>query len=119
MYAAIPVFRGFYDHRGYEKWQDHLEDLFRYFSLTSKQKCCYSRIKLDEEAYYWWKDNHKFYGHWLILQRLLRARYAPHCLYVPKLIPYEADYNEPIIKPELEPELEIVVNAKARARTRS
>jgi len=52
--------RGYYDHHEYEKWEDNLEDFFRFFSLTLEQKCRYARIKLDEEAYYWWKDNHKF-----------------------------------------------------------
>jgi len=37
MYAAIPYIRGSNDHDGYEKWKDHLEDFFNYFSLTPEQ----------------------------------------------------------------------------------
>ena len=48
------------------------------------------------------EDNHRFCGHWFVLQSLLRTRYAPH-LYVS-----EADYNEPDTEPELEPDLEVV-----------
>jgi len=42
MNAALPYFRGFYDRDGYKKWENHLEDFFRYFSLTLAQKCHYA-----------------------------------------------------------------------------
>ena len=38
MYAALPYFRDFYDQDGYEKCENHLENFFRYFSLTPTQK---------------------------------------------------------------------------------
>ena len=30
MYAALPYFRGFNDHDGYEKWENQLEYFFKY-----------------------------------------------------------------------------------------
>ena len=77
MYAALPYFRGFYDQDGYEKWENHLENFFRYFSLTPAQKCHYAQMKLVGEVYWWWEDNHIDCRDWLILQEL-HARYAPH-----------------------------------------
>jgi len=33
MHVSISYFRGSYDHYGYEKWENHLEKFFNYFSL--------------------------------------------------------------------------------------
>jgi len=58
MYAALWYFRGSNDQDGYEKWETHLENFFRYFSLTPKQKCHNAQMKLGEEVYWWWKNSH-------------------------------------------------------------
>ena len=50
MYAALPYFRGSNDHDGYEKWENQLEDCFRYFFLTHEQKCHYAQMKLVGEV---------------------------------------------------------------------
>jgi len=54
MYAAIP----FFNHFGYEKWENDLEEFFSHFVLTSEQKNHYTQMKLVRHAYWWWKDNH-------------------------------------------------------------
>jgi len=51
MYAAIPYFQGSHNRYGYEKWENHFEELFSYLPLTSEQKCRYAQMKLDEEDY--------------------------------------------------------------------
>ena len=53
MYAGFSYFRGFYDQDGYEKWENHLEDFFRYFFLTLAHKCHYAQMKIAREAYWW------------------------------------------------------------------
>ena len=58
MYATLLYFWGSNDHDGYEEWENHLEDFFRYFSLTSAQKCHYAQLKLAGEAYWWCEDSH-------------------------------------------------------------
>ena len=58
MYATLSYFRGFNDHDGYEKWENQLEDFFRYFSLTPAQKCHNAQMNLAGEAYWQWKDSH-------------------------------------------------------------
>jgi len=35
-------------------------------------------MKVAEKAYWWWEDSHIDCEDWLILQELLRSRYAPH-----------------------------------------
>ena len=50
MYTTVPHFWGSHDHYGYE-WEKHLEELFNYFPLTSKQKYCYAQMRLVGEAY--------------------------------------------------------------------
>jgi len=79
MYAAVPYFQGSYNRYRYEYWESQLEDFFSYFELITEEKCRYARrLSLDGEAYYWWKDNHRFCRSWFLLQGLLRARYVPH-----------------------------------------
>jgi len=51
-YAAISYFRGSNDHYRYENWENYLKIFFSYFSLTSKQKCHYTQMKLVGEAYW-------------------------------------------------------------------
>ena len=82
MYATIPYFRGSHDHYGYDRWKNHLEEFFSYFSPTSEQKCCYAQMRLVGEAYCWWKDSHSFCRCWFVLQDLLRTWYAPHLLFI-------------------------------------
>ena len=55
-----------------------LEKFFSYFELTTEEKYRYVRLKLDGEAYYWWKDNHRLCRSFFLLQSLLRAQYALH-----------------------------------------
>jgi len=81
VFAAVPYFRGAYDHYGYEDWERNLEAFFSYFNLTSNQKCLYTQRKLDEKTYWWWKDSHSSCRCWFVLQDLLRTRYAPHLLF--------------------------------------
>ena len=57
MYATLPYFRDFNNQDGHEKWENQLEDFFRYFSLTPL-KCHYAQMTLAEETYWWWKDSH-------------------------------------------------------------
>ena len=52
MYAAVPYFPGSCDNYGYEYWENQLENFFSYFELTTEEKYCYARPRLDEEAYY-------------------------------------------------------------------
>jgi len=66
MYAALSYFQGFKDHNGYEKWENQLEDFFRYFFLTPEQKYHYAQMKLAGEAYWWWEDNHINCRDWLV-----------------------------------------------------
>jgi len=35
-------------------------------------------MKLDEEVYWWWKDNQADCQHWFVLQDLLHAQYVSH-----------------------------------------
>jgi len=56
-------------------------NFFSYFNLTYNQKCQYAQRKLDEEAYWWWKDNHSSCRCWFVLQDLLRTGYASHLLF--------------------------------------
>jgi len=77
-YMQLSRILGFYDKDGYEKWENYLEDFFRYFSLTPAQKCHYAQIKLAREVYMWWEDSHVDCHDWLILQELLHTQYAPH-----------------------------------------
>ena len=90
MFEAIPLFRDF-DHRyGYEAWKNGLEDFFNYFYLTTEEKCRSARVKLDREAYYQWRDNHKsLCQYWFILQYLLLT------WYVPPIHSFEPDCREP------------------------
>jgi len=55
-------------------------------------------MKLIGEAYWWWKNNHRFCQCWFVLQEFLRTRYAPH------LHAFKVDCKEPNVdhKPELE-----------------
>jgi len=53
------------------KWENHLKDFFRYFSLTLEQKCHYTLLTLARDVYLWWKDSHIDCRDWLILQELL------------------------------------------------
>jgi len=78
MYAALSYFWSFYHQHGYEKWENHLENFFKYFSLTPVQKCYYAQMKLTGEAYWWWEDSHIDCWDWLILQELLHTQYARH-----------------------------------------
>jgi len=48
------------DHYEYENWENHIENIFCYFFLTSKQKCCYIQMKQAGETYWRWKANHRF-----------------------------------------------------------
>ena len=50
--------------------KNHLENFFRYFSLTPAQKCHYAQMKLAGEAYWWWKDDYIECRHWFVLQDL-------------------------------------------------
>ena len=63
-----------------------------------KQKCQYVQMKMVGEAYWWWKDNHRF-CEWFVLHDFLRTRYARHFLHAS-----EVDCKEPNV--EHEPELE-------------
>ena len=80
MFAAIPYFWVLTTVM-VMKWERYLEGFFSYFDLTSNQKCLYTQKKLDEEAYWWWKDSYSSYRCWFVLQDLLRARYAPHLFF--------------------------------------
>ena len=78
MYATLSYFRGFNDQDGCEKWENQLEHLFRYLSLTPAQKYHYAQMMLAGEVYWWWEDNHFDYRDWLVSQKLLHTQYAPH-----------------------------------------
>ena len=54
-----------------------LKKNFSYFRQKSKQKHCYAQIRLVEEAYWWWQDNHVNCRDWFVLQKLICTRYAP------------------------------------------
>jgi len=56
-------------------------NFFSYFHLTYNQKCQYAQRKLDEEAYWWWKDSHSSCQCWFVLQDLLRTQYVLHLLF--------------------------------------
>ena len=85
MFAVVPYFQYAYDCNGYEDWERNLEAFFSYFDLISNQKCLYAQRKLDEEPYWWWKDNYNFYRCWFVLQDLLCTRYAPHLFFTGSL----------------------------------
>ena len=55
----------------------NLEELFRYFLLTSEQKYR-AQMRLVEKAYWWWKDSHIDRRDWFVLQDFLHTRYTPH-----------------------------------------
>ena len=38
MYTIVSHFWGSHDRYGYKEWENHLEEFFSYFSLTSEQK---------------------------------------------------------------------------------
>jgi len=57
--------------------KNHLEDFFKYFSLTPARKCHYTRMKLTGENYWWCEDSHSNCRDWLVLLKLLRTQYAP------------------------------------------
>jgi len=59
MFENVPLFWGFDDRYVYEAWGSDLEYFFSYFSLTTQEKCCYAKPKLDGEVYYWWRNNHR------------------------------------------------------------
>ena len=78
MFAAVSYFRGSYNRYGYEYQESQLRNFFSYFELTIKEKFLYAGPKLDGEAYYWQKDNHRLYRSWFLLQNVIYARYALH-----------------------------------------
>ena len=84
MYAALPYFQD--SHDGYENWENNLEEVFNYFSLTSEQKYHYIQRRLVGQS----TINVGF------LRNYLRNLYAPYSLYAS-----EADYN---VEQEPEPE---------------
>ena len=92
MFEIIPLFKDFNDRYGYEAWKIDLEDFFSYFSMTTEKKYDNAKLKLDGEAYYWWRDNHKLCRYWFTLQGFLRTRYAPP-VYSSRL-----DCSEPNVK---------------------
>ena len=92
MFEAVPLFRGFNDCYEYEVWENDLEDIFSYFFLTTDEKYRYAILKLDGEAYYWWRNNYRLCRYWFILQGLL------HAWYVPPIYSSEPDCKEPNIE---------------------
>jgi len=83
MFMVVPHFWGSSDHYRYEEWENHLEDFFSYFSLTSEQKYQYAQMRLIGEAYKLLEDSHIDCRYWLVLQNLFRTRYVSH-LYASK-----------------------------------
>jgi len=57
-------------------------------------------MRLFEEDYWWWKNNHNFCRCWIVLQDLFRTRYAPHLLTV----------SEPKIEQEPKPKRQSIAN---------
>ena len=103
MFEFVSFFRGFDDRYEYEAWKINFEGFFSYFSLTTEGKYHYARLKLDEEAYYWWRDNHKLCWYWFSLQVLLCTRYASP-IYSPRL-----DSSEPNVEQETGSEIQPII----------
>ena len=51
MFTIVMHFWSSSDRYGYEEWENHLEDFFSYFSLTSEQKYQHAQMRLLREAY--------------------------------------------------------------------
>jgi len=50
MYAALPYFRGSNNQDRYEKWKNHFENFFRYFSLTPVRRVDLDKCSRDAHA---------------------------------------------------------------------
>jgi len=76
MYAVLPYFWSSNDNDEYEKWENQLENFFRYFFLKPEQKCHHTQMKLVEKLISVRRQSYN-YRDWLVLQNL-HTRYAPH-----------------------------------------